>query len=99
MAPGALTSATAGGEVVPASEYRALEAQVRELLREAVSRAAGPIKCYRARPRCPGADSVAVAAAVGVTRPRLAAMRQRGERRPRAGRRCPMPSWWPPSVR
>ena len=57
MAQGALTAATAGEEVVPASEYRALEAQVRELhrllgkkamenelLREAVSRAAGPKK-------------------------------------------------------
>lgn len=58
MAQGALTAATAGGEVVPASDYRALEAQVRELqqrllgkktmenelLREAVSRAAGPKK-------------------------------------------------------
>ena len=51
MAQGALTAATAGEEVVPASEYRALEQQVRELhrllgkkamenklLREAVSR-------------------------------------------------------------
>ncbi len=50
-----MTAAAAGEEVVPASEYRALEAQVRELqrllgkkamenelLREAVSRAAGP---------------------------------------------------------
>jgi transposase len=57
MAQGALAAAAAGGEVVPASEYRALEAQVRELhrllgkkavenelLREAVSRAAGPKK-------------------------------------------------------
>lgn len=57
MAQGALTAATAGEEVVPASEYRALEQQVRELhrllgkkamenelLREAVSRAAGPKK-------------------------------------------------------
>jgi transposase InsO family protein len=57
MAQGALTAAAAGEEVVPASEYRALEAQVRELhqllgkkamenelLREAVSRAAGPKK-------------------------------------------------------
>ena len=57
MAQGALTAATAGEEVVPASEYRALEHQVRELhrllgkkamenelLREAVSRAAGPKK-------------------------------------------------------
>ena len=57
MAQGALTAASAGGEVVPAAEYRVLEAQVRELqrllgkktmenelLREAVSRAAGPKK-------------------------------------------------------
>jgi transposase len=57
MAQGALTAAGAGEEVVPASDYRALEAQVRELqrmlgkktmeneiLREAVSRAAGPKK-------------------------------------------------------
>lgn len=52
-----LTAAAAGKEVVPASEYRALEAQVRELhrllgkkdmenelFREAVSRAVGPKK-------------------------------------------------------
>jgi transposase len=57
MSQGALTAAAADEEVVPASEYRALEAQVRELhrlpgkkamenelLREAVSRAAGPKK-------------------------------------------------------
>ena len=57
MAQGALTAAAAGEEVVPASDYRALAAQVRELhrllgkkamenelLREAVSRAAGPKK-------------------------------------------------------
>ena len=57
MAQGALTAASAGEEVVPASEYRALQAQVSELqrllgkktmeaeiLREAVSRAAGPKK-------------------------------------------------------
>lgn len=57
MNQGALIVATAGEEVVPASEYRALEAQVRELqrllrkktvenelLREAVSRAADPKK-------------------------------------------------------
>ncbi len=63
MNQGALTAAAAGEEVVPASEYRALEAQVRELqrllgkkamenelLREAVSRAAGPKKCM-VRPR------------------------------------------------
>ena len=57
MAQGALTAAGAGEEVVPASEYRAMQAQVSELqrllgkktmeaeiLREAVSRAAGPKK-------------------------------------------------------
>jgi transposase len=67
MSQRALTAAAAGEEVVPASDYRALEAQVRELqrllgkkamenelLREAVSRAAGPKNCCCARPRCPG---------------------------------------------
>lgn len=57
MAQGALTAAGAGEEVVPASQYRALEGQVRELqrllgkktmenevLRDAVTRAAGPKK-------------------------------------------------------
>ncbi len=57
MAQGPLTAAAAGEEVVPASEYRVLEAQVSELhrlhgkkamenglLREAMSRAAGPKK-------------------------------------------------------
>jgi len=66
MTQGALTAAGAGEEVVPASDYRALEAQVRELqrmlgkktmeneiLREAVSRVAGPKKCHCARSRCP----------------------------------------------
>lgn len=56
-ASGPLTATRAGGEVVPASEYRALENQVRELqrmlgkktmeneiLREAISRVAGPKK-------------------------------------------------------
>ncbi|MDD1453154.1 transposase [Sphingomonas sp. H160509] len=57
IAQDALTAAAAGEEVVPASDYRALEAQVRELhrllgkkamenelLREVVPRAAGPKK-------------------------------------------------------
>ncbi len=70
MAQGALTAATAGEEVVPASDYRALEAQVRELqrllgkktmenelLREAVSRSAGPKKGCCARPRGRRVDS------------------------------------------
>jgi transposase len=64
MNQGALTAAAAGEEVVPASECRALEAQVRELhrplgkkamedelLREAVSRAAGPTNSCCALPR------------------------------------------------
>ena len=55
MAQGALTAASAGEEVVPASEYRAAQQQVRELqrllgkktleneiLREAVERVTGP---------------------------------------------------------
>jgi len=67
MNQGALTAAAAGEEVVPASEYRALEAQVRELhrllgkkamenelLREAVSRAAGPKKLLLRSTSLPG---------------------------------------------
>ena len=57
MAQGALTAADAGGEVVPASEYRAAQRQIRELqrllgkrtlengiLREAVERVTAPKK-------------------------------------------------------
>ena len=67
MAQGALTAAGAGEEVVPASGYRALQAQVTELqrllgkrtmeaesLREAVSRAAGPIKLLLRSTSLPG---------------------------------------------
>ena len=67
MAQGALTAAGAGEEVVPASEYRALQAQVSELqrllgkktmeaeiLREAVSRAAGPKKLLLRSTSLPG---------------------------------------------
>jgi len=61
MNQGALTAAAAGEEVVPASEYRALEAQVlgkkameNELLREAVSRAAGPKKLLLRSTSLPG---------------------------------------------
>lgn len=65
MSQGTPTAAGAGEEVVPASDYRAFESQVHELqrllgkktmeneiLREAVSRAAGPKNCCCARPRC-----------------------------------------------
>lgn len=64
MHQGALTAA---GEVVPASDYRVLEAQMRELqrllgkkamenelLRKAVSRAAGQKSCCCARACCLG---------------------------------------------
>lgn len=67
MAQGALTAAGAGEEVVPASEYRALQAQVSELqrllgkktmeaeiLREAVSRAASPKKLLLRSTSLPG---------------------------------------------
>ena len=67
MNQGALIAAAGGEEVVPASEYRALEAQVRELqrllgkkamenelLREAVSWAAGPKKLLLRSTSLPG---------------------------------------------
>ena len=67
MSQGALTAAAAGEEVVSASEYRALEAQIRELhrllgkkamenelLREAVSRAADPKKLLLRSTSLPG---------------------------------------------
>ena len=67
MAQGALTAAGAGEEVVPASEYRALQAQVSdlqrllgkktmeaEILREAVSRAAGPKRLLLRSTSLPG---------------------------------------------
>ena len=96
MAQGALTAAAAGEEVVPASEYRALEAQVRELhrllgkkamenelLREAVSRAAGPKKTAVALDLIARGRSVsAVADALGIARPHLSAMRNRPPPRP-----------------
>ncbi len=67
MAQGALTAAGAGEEVMPASKYRALQAQVNELqrllgkktmeaeiLREAMSRAAGPKKLLLRSTSLPG---------------------------------------------
>ncbi|KTW00043.1 transposase [Sphingomonas sanguinis] len=67
MAQGALTAAGAGEEVVPASEYRALQAQVNELqrllskktmeaeiLREAMSQATGPKKLLLRSTSLPG---------------------------------------------
>ncbi len=91
MAQGALTSAAAGEEVVPDSDYRALEAQVRELqrllgkkameneiLREAVSRAAGPKRTAAALDLVARGWAVsAVAEAIGVSRQHLSAMRNR----------------------
>ncbi|WP_267414892.1 IS3 family transposase, partial [Sphingomonas sp. GC_Shp_4] len=103
MSQGALTAAAAGEEVVPASEYRALEAQVRELhrllgkkamenelLREAVSRAAGPKKTAVALDLVARGWSVtAVAKGFGVARAHLSAMRNRPPPRPRG--RPPLP--------
>jgi len=102
MAQGALTAATAGEEVVPASEYRALEAQVRELhrllgknamknelLREAVSRAAGSKNCCCARPRCRGMDGERGRRGGGHRSPIPIAMHHRPA--PRARGRPPLP--------
>ncbi|QJU56959.1 IS3 family transposase [Sphingomonas sp. AP4-R1] len=102
MSQGALTAAAAGEEVVPASEYRALEAQVRELhrllgkkamenelLREAVSRAR-PKKTAVAFDLVAGGWPVsAVAQALDIARPHLSAMRNRPPPRPRG--RPPLP--------
>ena len=100
-----IDAAAAGEQLVPASEYRALEAQVRELhrllgkkaienelLREAVSRAAGSKTAVALDLVARGWPVSAVAAAIGITRQHLSAMRNR----PLSGgvddRRCPTPS-------
>ncbi|WP_454887286.1 IS3 family transposase [Sphingomonas oryzagri] len=83
MPQGALTAAAAGEEMVPASEYRALEAQVRELhrllgkkamenelLREAVSRARLKKTAVALDLVATGWTVSAVAEAVGIARPR-----------------------------
>jgi transposase len=101
MAQGALTAATAGEEVVPASDYRAMEAQVRELqrllgkktmenelLREAVSRAAAQKTAVALDLLTGGWTLRAVADAVGVSRPHLSAMQRPAERRRRGRRHC-----------
>ncbi|WP_156455598.1 IS3 family transposase [Sphingomonas sp. CCH5-D11] len=102
MAQGALTAATAGEEVVPASEYRALEAQVRELqrllgkkaleielLREAVTRAR-PKKTPAALDLvAQGWPVTAVAEALGVSRQHLSTMSNKPP--PRRRGRPPLP--------
>jgi transposase-like protein len=102
MSQGALTAAAAGEEVVPASVDRALEAQVRELhrllgkkamenelLREAVSRAAGLKTAVALDLVGRGWPVSAVAAALGIARSHLSAMRDRPPPRPRG--RPPLP--------
>ena len=103
MAQGALTAAGAGEEVVPASEYRALQAQVNELqrllskktmeaeiLREAMSQATGPKKTAVALDLVAGGRSVtAVADAIGISRQHLSAMHNRPPPKPRG--RPPLP--------
>ena len=108
VAHGALTAATAREEVVPASEYRALEAQVRELQRllgmktmesklprEAVSRPAGQ--------KAPAALDL-IALEIVCERPwrqpaapvhRAQQARRDGE----DGHSCRTPSWSPTSAR
>ena len=94
MNQGALTAAAAGEEVVPASEYRALEAQVRELqrllgkkamenelLREAVSRAAGPKNVWPAPSASVKLDSVLVC--INVSGLRALALAEMGSARSR----------------
>jgi transposase len=86
MAQGALTAATAGGEVVPASDYRReLEAQVRELqrlfgkktmenelLREGSLSGRRPNKTAVALDLVAGGWTVsAVVGAIGIARPHL----------------------------
>ena len=103
MARGALTAACAGEEVVPASEYRALQGQIAELqrllgkkimeaeiLREAVPRAAGPKKLLLRSISLTGGRSVtAVADALGISRQHLSAMHNRPS--PRRRGRPPRP--------
>ncbi len=102
MAQGALTAAGAGEEVVPASEYRALQAQVNELqrllgkktmeaeiLREAVSRAAGPKTAVALDLVAGGRSMTAVADAIGISRQHLSAMHNRPPPKPRG--RPPLP--------
>nr|WP_245364984.1 IS3 family transposase [Methylobacterium sp. PvP109] len=90
MERGAFTAAGAGEEVVPASELRVAQQQIRELqrllgkktleteiLREAMERVAAPKKLPFARDLVAGGRPVsAVAAALSVSRPHLASSRQ-----------------------
>ncbi|WP_245295966.1 IS3 family transposase [Methylobacterium sp. C1] len=90
MERGAFTAAGAGEEVVPASELRAAQQQIRELqrllgkktleteiLREAMERVVAPKKLPFARDLVAGGRPVsAVAAALSVSRPHLASSRQ-----------------------
>ena len=104
MAQGALTAAGAGEEVVRASQYRALEGQVRELqrllgkktmenevLREAVTRAAGPKKLLLRSSSWPEGRTVSALRRLRpvVSRPHLSATLHAGPRRRRG--RPPQP--------
>ncbi|SFO10523.1 transposase [Sphingomonas sp. OK281] len=102
MTQGALTAATAGEDVVPASEYRALEAQDASYTGCSVKghgeRAAARGRVPGRRPNktavaldlvAAGGTVSAVEEAVGITRPHLSAMRHRPAPRPRG--RPPLP--------
>lgn len=101
MAQCALTAAGSGEESVPASEYRALQAQVSELqrllgkkpmeaeiLREAVSRPAGPKKLLLRLTSLPGATASTCPRCTTNYRPSRADALY-----------CPTPSWSPTSSR
>jgi hypothetical protein len=97
VAQGALTAAGSGEEVVPASDYRALQSKVRELqrllckksleaeiLKEAFEHATGSKKRLRLPPSPPkdGSPMKTVAEVIGVSRSNLIArMRERPKKR------------------
>ena len=107
MAQGALTAAGAGEEVVPASEYRALQSQIAELqrllrkkamdagiLREAVCRAADPKKLLLRSISLPGDGRWAPPPRRWASAGSTCLPCTTGHRYVGAGdRHCPMPSW------
>jgi transposase len=113
MARGALTAATADEEVVPASEYRALEAQVRELqrllgkkvmenelLREAVTQAANQKKLLLRSTSLPRGGLCTRLQRISASAARICPRCATDRFRDRVDdRRCRMPSWLPKSAR
>jgi transposase-like protein len=107
VAQGGLTAAGSGEEVVPASDYRALQNQVRELhpllgkktleaeiLKEALEHATG--SNVAAEGRFP---MKTVAEVIGVSRSNLIERCRNDQRRGSVGHRCQTTSSWPRSRR